>query len=112
MRAQTRALRATGDFPMMLWKDIPPQHFETIFGEYPAHKPKPPFTCYDVGLAHEPAPGKEKWRLRPDHTLEARPARSAPRAPRPAAGARLVRCMPRPACSKCAVRGGVRAARP
>ena len=39
---QTRALRAAGDFPMLLWKDIPPQHFETIFGEYPAHKPKPP----------------------------------------------------------------------
>lgn len=69
---QTRALRATGDFPTLLWKDIPPQHFETIFGEYPAHKPKPPFTCYPVGLSHEPAPGQEKWRLRPDHTLEAR----------------------------------------
>ena len=55
---------------MLLWKDIPPQHFETIFGEYPAHKPKPPFECFSVGLAHEPAPGKEKWRLRPDSTLE------------------------------------------
>lgn len=67
---QTRALRATGDFPMLLWKDIPPQHFETIFGEYPAHKPKPPMECHPVGLAHEPAPGQEKWRLRPDSTLE------------------------------------------
>ena len=55
---------------MLLWKDIPPQHFETIFGEYPAHKPKPPMECYPVGLAHEPAPGQEKWRLRPDSSLE------------------------------------------
>ena len=55
---------------MLLWKDIPPQHFETIFGEYPAHKPRPPMECHPVGLAHEPAPGAEKWRLRPDSTLE------------------------------------------
>ena len=55
---------------MLLWKDIPPQHFETIFGEYPAHKPKPPMECHPVGLAHEPAPGQEKWRLRPDSSLE------------------------------------------
>ncbi len=35
-------LRREGEFPQLVWKDTPPQHFETEFGEYPEEQPKPP----------------------------------------------------------------------
>ena len=28
-------LRREGDFPFLLWKDTAPQHFESLYGEYP-----------------------------------------------------------------------------
>ena len=40
--AQVQRLRREGEFPQLVWKDTPPQHFETEFGEYPQEQPKPP----------------------------------------------------------------------
>ena len=35
-------MRRAGEFPQLIWKDTPPQHFNTTFGEYPEEAPKPP----------------------------------------------------------------------
>lgn len=67
---QVQALRKAGGFPLLLWKDTPPQHFLTTFGEYPEDKPKPPFECGPIGRSSQPAPGADKWLLRDDHTVE------------------------------------------
>ena len=32
---QVLKLRREGEFPFLLWKDTAPQHFESLFGEYP-----------------------------------------------------------------------------
>ena len=39
---QVQELRRAGEFPQLIWKDTPPQHFDTTFGEYPEDAPKPP----------------------------------------------------------------------
>lgn len=67
---QVKDLRTKGEFPMLIWKDTPPQHFATTFGEYPQDSPKPPFECVPIGRDSGPDPGAEKWRLRDDHTVE------------------------------------------
>lgn len=66
-----KELRANGEFPMVIWKDTPPQHFATTFGEYPQDKPKPPFVCEPIGKNYGPKKGADKWRLNDDHTVEA-----------------------------------------
>lgn len=44
---QVQELRRAGEFPQLIWKDTPPQHFDTTFGEYPEEAPKPPMEVGD-----------------------------------------------------------------
>eukprot|EP00884_Botryococcus_braunii_P021487 jgi/Botrbrau1/8021/Bobra.13_2s0001.1 len=69
LSSKVEQLRRQGSFPHLLWKDTPPQHFGTYFGEYPQNAGKPPFLCKAVGLEYKPE-GEAKWLLQRDHSIK------------------------------------------